>query len=581
MYRCASLFLRPSQLQILQLNVAPRSHWYRITSKINCTLYPRDHRRLYADNVSSNVSKSLAMPYRIMKRVFATSLFLWVLSKGSWGFIDDIQFVQGTKEEFGRFMPRSLKEDENKEQLKVIKDAFKQPIWRKVTNFFLEEINSRWFQGVSKLLPLGDVTSGNRVEIFVNGDNYVRDVWDAIRNAKHRVWVEMFTIRNDRVGQTTLKLLQEAAARGVDVVFIYDYIGSLGFDPGPELVEMENACVAVYNPVFPLWRKVGPTMGRDHRKVIIIDDIGYCGGRNLTENYAGPEFGAQNAYHDISVKLQGPCVGDLARAVLATLYQIKPDLAACRAIPMRLALDGKEYVDNTIEDHSDSGVLIQILRQNARHHLRSIDKAVRIILREVATEQCFITTPYFMPTAKLRRDLIKASRNGVDVRILTMGKPLTIQEDVVVNFLQAHAHHHIYGKFLTEGVRIFEDQAALHSKTITVDGNLAVVGSFNFDSWSARRNQEITAAMLDHDTAKTLENIFLDRCKNAKEITLDKWQDRTLSQVFLDWICFHVVAFASLDSLCVYRQKEEELTVDAEESRFVRYVMEEAFEQAY
>ena len=300
------------------------------------------------------------------------------------------------------------------------------------------------------------------------------------------MWLEVFTIKNDRVGEKTLKLLREAADRGVDVVFIYDYIGSLGFHPGtltnPEAVPPTRAagphagaktgqkprfgqanarpvradgsvarqsrgdlaaggglhdpageggtseesaanpkaqgsvgeagasrkpCVGVYNPLFPLGAKSGPTMGRDHRKVIIVDDIGYCGGRNLTEAYGGKKYGGAEAYHDINVKLRGPCVGDLARAVLATLYQIYPSVAAQKELPLHIRLDGQPYEfpgtpssplsTGTSAANGTEGVLVQVLRQNVRHELRSIDKAVRIILRDVAMDKCFITTPYFMP----------------------------------------------------------------------------------------------------------------------------------------------------------------------------------------
>ncbi len=603
---------------------------------------------------SSAAAPTAAVAFRLLRRVVAGGVFVWVLSKGSWGFIDDIQVVQGSREEFlARFLPRPPAQGERAAlQRKVLERAFEQPVWGKVTDYVRDRVrdqlrDTRWSAGLHKLLPLGDVTYGNRVQIFKDGDAYLNDVWAAIRNAKRRVWVEVFSIKDDVVGRKTLTLLREAAARGVDVVLIYDYIGSLGFDPEPYLQPGPNTCVAVYNPVFPLRRKVGPLMGRDHRKVIIADDVGYCGGRNLTAAYAGPETtGGGPAYHDVSVKLEGPCVGDLARAVLATLYQIHPDMAARKDVPLRLFLDGTPYdghtppvggggvaggggddgggdggggtdgaiagalvtADGSAPTRSDHhrgsgsgnntsvpaaapqpptpprpGVLVQVLRQNVRHHLRSIDKAVRIILRDVAEDRCLITTPYFMPTPKLRRDLIKASRNGVDVRILTTGKPLQVQDDIVVNYLQMHAHRHIYGKFLTEGVRIFEHQAALHSKTITVDGNLAVVGSFNFDAWSARRNQEITAAMLDRQIAEDLEQLFCDRCREeeAQEVTLGEWQGRTRAEVFLDWLCYHIVAFASLDSLCVYRQEQGDLTLDEKETHFVRHVVEEAFDQAY
>ncbi len=112
---------------------------------------------------------------RTVRRLVGSGVFLWVLSKGSWGFVDDIQFVQGSREEFfARFTPQPpAEEDLEALHRETLERAFKEPFWLKLTHFVSDRAREQWSKGLTKLLPLGDVTPGNRVQIFKDGDECV------------------------------------------------------------------------------------------------------------------------------------------------------------------------------------------------------------------------------------------------------------------------------------------------------------------------------------------------------------------------------------------------------------------------
>jgi cardiolipin synthase len=85
-------------------------------------------------------------------------------------------------------------------------------------------------------------------------------------------------------------------------------------------------------------------------------------------------------------------------------------------------------------------------------------------------------------------------------------------------------------------VKIFEiDHVILHSKTVTIDGVWSAIGSSNFDHRSVLFNDEVEAVVLGHKTAKELEAVFEEDQSSAKEIKLEAWEQRPVTERFTDF----------------------------------------------
>ncbi len=75
---------------------------------------------------------------------------------------------------------------------------------------------------------------------------------------------------------------------------------------------------------------------------------------------------------------------------------------------------------------------------------------------------------------------------------------------------------------MRDGARVFiYEKGFLHAKTMTVDGEVATVGSTNFDSRSFKLNFESNAFIYDAETTRKLENIFQDDLANCRELTYE------------------------------------------------------------
>ena len=84
--------------------------------------------------------------------------------------------------------------------------------------------------------------------------------------------------------------------------------------------------------------------------------------------------------------------------------------------------------------------------------------------------------------------------------------------------------------------RIFEIEGiVLHSKTVTIDGVWSAIGSSNFDHRSVLFNDEVEAIVLGRETAGELERLFEQDQASAKEIRLEEWEQRPVTERLTDF----------------------------------------------
>jgi cardiolipin synthase len=373
------------------------------------------------------------------------------------------------------------------------------------------------WRGTLRLLrPLGAVTLGNRIEVLADGDLAFEAMWQAVDEARRSVVLNTYILENDRVGERTIAGLTAAARRGCAVTLIFDSFGSHRLDRGAlsALVEAGGRVLA-YNPMLRRRSRLSRLV-RNHWKILVCDDIGFCGGMNIAEEYAGERHG-KNLFRDTQLRLEGPCVFDLAALLDSLILEMtrNPCPKRARSEPIR---DGR---------------LVQILESNIRRQRRAIQRALRFTIVR-AVERCYLTTPYFVPPRRVVSALCQAAMRGVDVRVLTAGR-----SDIPVVHL---ASQHLYGRLLRSGVRIYEMVGRnLHAKTTTIDRVYSSVGSFNIDYWSYRRNLEVSVSALDTHLAKGIEARFREDLESSREVSLATWERRPWFKRCLHWLALQAM----------------------------------------
>lgn len=363
------------------------------------------------------------------------------------------------------------------------------------------------------------LTRHNNVDLFTEGHQLFRRMFDDIAAAKRSIHIEFYTIYNDKIGNELRTLLEQKAAEGVEVRVLYDSWGSMGVWPS-FYAHLREA--GGYAASFLMSRSNFFDFRinyRDHRKIVVIDgEIGYVGGFNVGDQYLGrsKKFGP---WRDTHLRIIGGGVYGLQRRFIADWNaSMKKDQDKI-----------KHYHPYFPEIKVVQGnVALQMVSSGPEAPLEKI-KMGYLRLINAAQDHIWIQTPYLIPDDSILDALRVAAHSGIDVRIMIPSMP---DHPFVYRATQYYARD-----LANQGVTIYYYQRGfLHAKTMMIDGRMASVGSANLDFRSFKLNFEINSFIYDQQTVDQLEAIFINDVRNCKVVTptMFKQQSRWLrfKQVF-------------------------------------------------
>jgi cardiolipin synthase len=111
-------------------------------------------------------------------------------------------------------------------------------------------------------------------------------------------------------------------------------------------------------------------------------------------------------------------------------------------------------------------------------------------LMGAANRELVITTPYYVPDEAIQAALCSSARRGVATTVI-----FPKRND---SWIVAAASRSYYHEMLDAGVHIYEYVGGLlHTKSLTVDGKLTLIGSANVDRRSFELNSENNILLYD------------------------------------------------------------------------------------
>lgn len=354
-----------------------------------------------------------------------------------------------------------------------------------------------------------NATHGNRARLLIDGPRAFQVMLDRIAVAKHRVHFENYIFRGDKTGRLFADALAERARAGVEVRVIYDWFGSLGTPPA-FWKKLREAGVEVRAFGPPSLRRPLALLRRDHRKLLVVD--GACavvGGLCIGDEWAGNE--TTPPWRDTAIELEGPIAHQLDDSFASIWRRAR----------------GKPYLPLDNDGTPEVGDVVARVIDGPPVHARTY--RLYQLVAALAEKTVYITGAYPLFPTSLRSALAAAARSGVDVRLLAPGR-----SDLA---LLNHAARAQYARLLRAGVRIYEwTGPMLHAKTLVADGKLALIGSSNLNPYSFLSTYELDVVIEDAAIASALEYQFLDDLGHAREITLDGWNGRSVTQRVREWI---------------------------------------------
>jgi cardiolipin synthase len=363
---------------------------------------------------------------------------------------------------------------------------------------------------------------GNRVELFDQGGSFFPALLKACRDAREHIYLEFYIIKDDSIGRSFAEELMNAAARGVEVFLIYDYIGC--FDTsGSYFKKLERGGVKClpFNP--PPFRKgIAWFDKRDHRKMAVIDrKTVFVGGINIGNEYAG--FGESlEHWRDLGVRIDGPVTSELSKLFRSNWEEEKG------AVPFDWTI---EYPP--IADEGDAEVLIV---SGGPHHNRSLIRSAFRMAIAGASESVKIVNPYFVPGPRVVRSLLRAAGRGVKVQMI-----LPANNDVPLVRLVSRSY---YTPLLNAGIEIFEREGTvLHAKVMLIDESWTVVGSANLDQRSFHRNYEVNVIVDNPAFGQQVADMFRNDLARSRRIFIEEHERRGWLVRLMEQFCAPVSWF--------------------------------------
>ena len=353
---------------------------------------------------------------------------------------------------------------------------------------------------ISGFLPVG----GNRGQLMADSDATIDAMVADIDAARETVHLVFYIWLTDTNGMKIVEALKRAAGRGVAVRAMADDLGSRHLIRSKHWLDMEAAGVRlaralpIDNVLFQLLRQRIDL--RNHRKIVVVDNwITYCGSQNAADAAFSPKprFAP---WVDVMVRFEGPVARQNQMLFAGDwLGHVDDDLDAVLTAP--LVATGPGFAAQVIAAGPT-------LRNSA---MPEIFEA----LMYAADHELVVTTPYFVPNEPLLSAICAAGRRGVDTRLIVPER----NDSWVV----AAASHSYYADLRQAGVRIFEYRdGLLHAKLLTLDGEVALLGSANIDRRSFQLNYENNILLHDRQLADDLRGRQEEYLARSREVLLDE-----------------------------------------------------------
>ena len=336
-------------------------------------------------------------------------------------------------------------------------------------------------------------STARTVDVLRNGNQIFPSMLEAIGSAESTIEFATFVYWQGDIAERFAHSLAERAAAGVEVRVLIDAFGGHRMRQHLRRIMIDRGCVvADFNPWN--WRRPWRAGHRSHRKTLIVDDsIAFTGGVGIASEWEG-DASDPSEWRDSHFRFTGEVVTGLRSTFIDNWLDTTGDH------PLRLVREPVAHEPGEIPtfvvdaDHSDS-------RNDIHDHFR--------LLIGCASETIRLTTAYFVPDETIVDDLIEAARRGVDVELLLPGPHID------KNFVRL-AGRQTMERLADGGVRVSTYQRTmLHAKVLTIDGEVASIGSANVNRRSGHHDQEANVVIFSDEVARCLDAHFDDDLRSA------------------------------------------------------------------
>lgn len=387
-----------------------------------------------------------------------------------------------------------------------------------------------WFRNLTRqnqLLGGIPVVGGNTATLLDDYSGSIDAMAREIDTAQRFVHVEFFIVSMDDTTRGFFAAMEAAVKRGVTVRLLADHISSRKMPHSKEtFAELDRIGVAWswMLPVMPLKGKYQRPDLRNHRKLVVVDGrAAFMGSQNLIDRSYNTSANLKRGlqWQELMTRVEGPVVASINAIFLS-------DWLAETGV----LLDAADLAANTPArdapfEHSPAALECQVVPSGPGYDTEN-NLRLFLTLLYAAERKAIITSPYFVPDEAMMYAITSACQRGLDVQLFV--SEIGDQGPVF------HAQRSYYQALLDAGVRIFRYPAPfiLHAKHLSIDDDIAVIGSSNMDIRSFSLDLEVSLLVRGKAFVDGMRVIEDGYRAAGSELTIEEWSREARSATALD-----------------------------------------------
>ena len=145
-----------------------------------------------------------------------------------------------------------------------------------------------------------------------------------------------------------------------------------------------------------------------------------------------------------------------------------------------------------------------------------------------ARQRISVTSPYFVPDETIQMAMVTAGNRGLEVELFV--------SEISDQFMVYHAQRSYYEELLRAGVKIYLYAAptVLHAKHLSIDDDVAIIGSSNLDIRSLSLHMELMVLVHGKEFVDAMRLVEDDYRSQSRLLTLEHWLQRPRGEKALD-----------------------------------------------
>ncbi|MDN5341692.1 MAG: cardiolipin synthase [Oceanotoga sp.] len=399
-------------------------------------------------------------------------------------------------------------------------------ITKELFNIYNTKIEIKKYEPLTELFAnnsFSPLYGNNEIELFSEGNSLFERIIEDIEKAKDHIHLEYYIFKNDDIGSKIIKALIKKANEGVEVRIIADKVGSVDLKRKAIKEMKKNNIDFVFYSYFlaPILKPFNTLINyRNHRKIIVIDgEIGYVGGFNIGDEYIKSK--KLGIWKDTHIRVAGDFVYGLQASFLDDFNRIK------KLYKEKNFIKGNYEKYFKIHEQTKDNIKMQLIKSGPDSENPSIMQGILQMIN-LAKKNINIVTPYFIPNDEVLSALKVAVLSGIDVKILF---PSNID-----HYLVRFASMTYLQEISETGAKIYflNDKYFIHSKTISIDGEICSIGTANMDIRSYELNYEINAMIYDDKMTRILDEEFENNLLNSRAINYNYFENKNIFIIFLE-----------------------------------------------